>query len=157
MYVEAFDFADGGAGAEELGDDGHFLVGVDGHSGAVEVGHAHAVALGFGISDLDIGIGGDVAYVEIASVLVADTAIAVVAITALITRALGDAVVLAGMGSVGSGDRVGLPDIHLRAAGAVFAGSGVLVVVGWVPALDVGLTVDELDVVGALGIAVSWV
>lgn len=42
---EALDFAEGGAGADELRDDGHLLVGVDGLAGAVEVGDTHAVGL----------------------------------------------------------------------------------------------------------------
>jgi hypothetical protein len=43
------------------------------------------------------------------------------------------------MGSVGRGDLVGLPDIHLRAAGAVLADAGVLVAGRGLPVVGVGL------------------
>lgn len=97
------------------------------------------------------------AYVDIASVLVADTLItASVSITALDTLAPEDTSGAARMGGVGVGDGVGLPDIHLGAAGSVLARSSVLVVVGGVPAVGVGLTIDPLNVVRALSIAVSY-
>ena len=78
------------------------------------------------------------------------------------------------MGSVGSGLGVGLPDIHLGTAGTVLTGTGVSG--GTVPAEDVSLcitksssvfeglkvkmikthlAVDELDVVGTLGVTVT--
>lgn len=60
------------------------------------------------------------------------------------------------MGSVGSRDRVGLPDVHLRAAGPVLASSGVLIVLGWLPALGVSSTLDPLNVVRTLSIAVAY-
>ena len=47
------------------------------------------------------------------------------------------------------------PDIHLRAARAVLADAGVLVVGRLLPVANVGLAVDELEVTGALGIAVT--
>lgn len=79
------------------------------------------------------------------------------------------------MRSVGGGDGVGLPDIHLVTAGTVLARSSVRVIGGTSPAESVGLgtgyqshvqsinktigeshlSVDELDVVGALRITVS--
>ena len=49
---------------------------------------------------------------------------------------------------------VGLPDVHLRAAAAEVAGAGVGVVVRRLPVPDVGLAVDPLHVVRALGVAV---
>lgn len=138
LDVETLDLGEAGTGADELSDDGHLLGGVEGHAWAVEVTDAHAVA------------------VEVAAVLVANSAVAVVAVTAAdVVGALLETSALAGVGSVGSGDGVGLPDVHLGAAGTHLALAGVGVVVGRVPALDVGYTVDELDVVGALGVAVS--
>lgn len=137
LDVEALDIGELGAGADELGNDSHLLVGVKGSAWAVEVGHAHAVA------------------VEITSILVAETAIAVVTITTGGASALLETSTLAGMGSISSGDRVGLPDVHFRAASTNLTLTGVGVVRGRVPANNVGLTVDELDVVGALRIAVT--
>ena len=95
-------------------------------------------------------------YVEITSVFVAKTAVAVVAISARdVISALLETRALARVRGVGGGDGVGLPDVHLRAAGTDLAGSSVRVGVRWVPALDVGLSVDELDVVGTLTVAVT--
>jgi len=97
------------------------------------------------------------AYVEITAVLVAHTAVAVaVTITARhIVCALDKTRTAAGVGGVGSGDGVGFPDVHLGAASTDLASSSVGIGVGGVPSLNVGLSVDELDVVGALGIAVT--
>jgi hypothetical protein len=55
LDVEALDLGQAGAGADELGDDGHLLLGVEGGAGAVKVLRTHAVA------------------VEVAAILVADT------------------------------------------------------------------------------------
>lgn len=60
------------------------------------------------------------------------------------------------MRGVGGRDGVGLPDVHLGAAGADVTLTGVGVVLSAVPARNVSLTVDPLDVVGALSVAVSW-
>jgi hypothetical protein len=95
-------------------------------------------------------------YVEIASVLVAHTSVAAVAISAGgVISALRKTLALARVRGVGGRDGVGLPDIHLRAARTDLARSRVRVGVRWVPTLNVGLAVDELDVVGALGITVT--
>lgn len=95
-------------------------------------------------------------YVVIATVPVALSVIAVVTVTAgLLISALSESSLFARMGSVSSGDGVGLPDVHLGAASTDLARSGIRVGVGGVPALNVGLSVDVLDVVGALSIAVS--
>lgn len=59
------------------------------------------------------------------------------------------------MRGVGGGIEVGLPDVHLGAASTVLAAARVGVVVRAVPALDVGLSVDELDVDGALAVTVA--
>jgi hypothetical protein len=95
-------------------------------------------------------------HVEIATILVANGLVTAVTITAgggvsarykTRTRAR--------VGSVGSRDGVGLPDVHLGAASTDLAGSRVGVSGGGVPSLEVGLAVDVLDVVGALRIAVT--
>jgi hypothetical protein len=96
------------------------------------------------------------AYVEIASVLVAEALVAAVAISARAgVGALLETRALARVRGVCSGDGVGLPDIHLGAASTNLTGSRIRVGVGWVPAFNVGLAVDELDVVGTLRITVT--
>lgn len=59
------------------------------------------------------------------------------------------------MGGHGRGDKVGLPDVHLGAAGAVATNAGVGIVGGGSPAFDVALAVDELQVTGTLGVTVA--
>lgn len=124
-------------GSDELGDDGDNLGGVHGPANTEEVGVAHAVA------------------VEIASVLVADARVAVISITTVGSLAAGESVALARVGSVGRGGLVSLPDIHLCAASSELSAASVLVAVTWGPVNDVGLTVDELHVMGALRVTVS--
>lgn len=121
----------------ELGDEGERLRGIDGLAGSVEFLVAHAEAI------------------EITAVLVAHSGVAVVAVAAVHTVASDLAGPLADMRGVRRGVKVGLPDVHLGAAATVLAAAGVGVVVGAVPALDVGLSVDELDVEGALAVAVA--
>lgn len=58
-------------------------------------------------------------------------------------------------GSEGSGHLVRLPDVHLVTASSVLALSGVGVSGGRVPAEQVGLAVDELNVPGALSVTVT--
>lgn len=141
LDVEALDVGEGAAGLDELGDDGDLLGGVDGElrALAVEGGVAHTVAV-------------EVTAVGVALAGVAGGAVssaAGVAGAALLADGL------AGVRGVGGGDGVGLPDVHLGAAGAHVADAGVGVVGGRRPALDVGLAVNELEVAGALGVAVS--
>jgi hypothetical protein len=138
LDVEALDLGQAGAGADELGDDGHLLLGVEGGAGAVKVLRTHAVA------------------VEVAAILVADTLVAVVAVTAVGARAGNNTRALAGVGSVCGRDAVGLPDVHLSAASASGAGTSVGVIGVGDPAGGVGLAIDPLDVVGALRVTVSW-
>ena len=59
------------------------------------------------------------------------------------------------MGRVRLALAVGLPDVHLGAAGAEVAGARVRVVVRRLPVPDVGLAVDPLDVVRTLSVAIS--
>jgi hypothetical protein len=95
------------------------------------------------------------AYVEVTAVLVANTAVAVVTVTTVGARAGGEPERLARVRSVGSRDGVGLPDIHLSAASTQLTRSSVLVLGVRDPAVGVGGTVDPLDVVGALRVAVT--
>jgi len=54
------------------------------------------------------------------------------------------------MSSEGRSNLVSLPDVHFSAAASIFTRSRL-----WVPSFDIGFTIDELDVVGALSITVS--
>lgn len=63
--------------------------------------------------------------VEVTSILVADTVVAVVTVTALSARAAVETLVTADMRGVRSSLGVGLPDIHLRATRSVSAVAGV--------------------------------
>jgi hypothetical protein len=143
LDIETADFrestAGGSSGGQELGDNGEWLGGIDtGESWAVEVLDTIAVR------------------VEVASALVANTsrAVSITAVVAASTAAV-RTIDCARMGGIGGRDGVGLPEIHFIAACAVFALSAVGAVGIWVPADVVGLTADELDVVGALRVAVT--
>jgi hypothetical protein len=117
----------GSVAGNELGDDGEFGLGVYGHAFTVEGSVTHAVR------------------VEVASILVAHSAIAVVAITALGSRApiwTSDSATVRG---IGSSDLVGFPDIHLRAARAVFTLASVLVVGRAFPSFNVSLERELSD------------
>lgn len=140
LDVEALDLGEiAGRVLQELGDNGELLCGIDSLALAVEGLVAHAVS------------------VEIASIGIANTAIAVSAVGTTAAIALAPALADGGAGvrSEGGSHVVGLPDIHLRAASTIFARAGVAVILGGVPSLNVGLAVDELDVAGALSITVT--
>lgn len=124
--------------SDELGDDSDLLGGIDGLSWTVEV-----------LFTLTEGV-------EVATVLVANTSISVVAITALDgVLASVKTVVLADVWGIGVGDGVGFPDIHLGTAGTSLSETSVGIGGGWSPSLNVSSTTDELHVVWALSIAVT--
>ena len=106
--------------SDELSNDGNLGVGVDGLSWSVEAGGTLTVR------------------VEIATVLVDDSVVSVATVTAVggvvATEETG---VTGWMWGVGVGDGVGFPDVHLVAARAVLAGTGVGRGAG--PAIGVGL------------------
>ena len=158
LYVEALDLGEGtGVGAvagdelerishqisrEEkletyLSDNGELGLGVDGLAGAVEAGVAHAVG------------------VEVASVLVAHARVSIAARAALGASAHSLAVDGARVRCVGVRDGVGLPDVHLRAAGAHCSGTRIRVAGRRIPSHNVSQSIDELQVLRALSIAVS--
>lgn len=124
LDVEATNLGESAGGrivaGEELGDNGEFGAGVDSHALAVEGGITHAERI------------------EVATVGVAETVVAAVDGTVL-AFAASLAIDLARVRSVGGGHGVGFPDVHFTAAGTVIAGSCVDVIVGWLPAFDVGL------------------
>ncbi len=125
LDVDAADFLEstsvGSVGGQELGDDGHLLGGIDDETGSVERGVTHAVR------------------VEVASILVANSTISVVTITACGSRAAVWAIDAAAVGSIGGRDRVGFPDIHLIAACSVLTLSGIWISGAASPSDSVGL------------------
>ncbi len=106
---------------DELGDDGEFGGGVDGHSAAKEGLVAHAER------------------VEVTAVLVANTVVSLIAVTAVGALALGLALDGADVGRVSGGHGVGFPDVHLRTARAVATTTSVGIVIGRSPVEDVCL------------------
>jgi hypothetical protein len=124
LDVEATDFGEGARSGvvvgDELGDDGEFGGSVDRLASAVEGSVTHTE----GVEVTTIGIantivtGGDGAVFAGAASLAGDGA---------------------GVRGVGGGHGVGLPDIHLIAAGTEVTSTGVGVVGRWFPALRVGL------------------
>lgn len=125
LNVETTDFGEGTVGGvvsgDELSDDGEFLARVD------------------GFADTEEGLVTHAPGVEIATVLVADTVVSCVVVTAVGAGATSLTVDCARVGSVGSGVGVGFPDIHLCAAGTVLTLSCVGVVGITSPTHDVGL------------------
>lgn len=125
LDVEALDACErtgvGSAGGDELGHHGELLRGINGLSRAEEGLVTHAVA------------------VEVTSVLVAETRVAVIAVTTLDSRAAGEPVACAGMRGVGRRVQVRLPDVHLGTAGSVATTSGVRIGGGWGPVEEIGL------------------
>jgi len=140
LNVETTDFAECAGGGvvagKELSDDRELAAGVDGHAFAVEVLDTHTEG------------------VEIATVGVTDTLVAAVngTVSALAASLTSD---LARVGSEGSGDGVGFPNIEFTAAGTVLTSSCVSVVGGRLPASNIGLSIDELDVTRTLRVAVA--
>ncbi|KAG6805268.1 hypothetical protein H0H87_004686, partial [Tephrocybe sp. NHM501043] len=110
----------GAIGGDELGDNGEFLGGIDLEARAIEGLVAHTVG------------------VEIATVGIANGGIAVgsTAGSTLTARKTGRR---AWVGSVGGGNLVGLPDIHLITAGTVVASARVGIVGRATPTSRVGL------------------
>ena len=139
LDVEALDLAQFAAGLDELRDDGDLLGGVDGEALAVEALVALAVR------------------VEVASVGVAVAGVAVRGVGTAAGVALARVVggVGAGVRSIGAGDAVGLPDIHLSTASTKVTNTGVDIVARGLPSFNVGLAVDELEVTRALGVTVA--
>jgi len=126
---------------EELCDDREWSGGIDLElrAWAVEVADSHSV------------------WVQIAAVFVADSLVPLVGgvVSAVCTGACLLAIKATWMSGVGSGNRVGLPDIHFSAARSDFTEASIWVAWRWVPAFGVGFSVDELDVMWALSITIS--
>lgn len=175
LDVEALDLVEGaGVVSQELGHDREHLGGVD-ELGAAAVEPVFlcvsrlvcCLPLFFWWSQYVRRDGGDngsnlrgvthAVGVEVASVRVTSTTVAVgrVRSAAVVTSAHVLRDVGAAVGGQGRGDQVGLPDVHLDTAGAMVADTGVGVVGRGRPAVDVALAVDELEVTGALGVAVA--
>lgn len=123
-------------GRDELGNHRHGLGGIKHHTRSIERLISHAERI------------------EIATVLIAYSAVPVISITAISTVAPSLTSYVAWVGSVSVRNGVGFPDIKFRATGSVQTSTGVGVVGGRGPVYDVGLSVDELDVMWALSIAI---
>lgn len=164
LHVDALDLAEGaGVGAvagDELSNNGHLGLGVDGLARAEEGLVTHTE----GVEVTSIGIAGS---------CVASGGVSSATLVALAHGLFG---ALARVRSVGSGNAVGFPDIHLRAARSVAANTSVLVALGRHPVVHVGLyhalailltsfsnltgitthlAVDELQITRALRVTVT--
>lgn len=126
----------------ELGDNGEGLAGVESLALAVEVGVAHAV----GVVVAAVGVAA--AGVAVLGV----GAAALVVVTAHVVVVEAD---LAGVGGQGEGVGVGLPDIDLSTASTEGTDTGAGVGGRGLPAFVVTQATDELEVTGALGVAVT--
>lgn len=128
----------GVVGSNELSDDSERLGGVDGLARAVECSVAHSER------------------VEVAAVLVTETLVSVTgARSAISIIGAGGVARNTDVWSHGVRDAVRLPDVHLVTARAGVASACVCVVGGSTPALNVGLALDELDILWTLGITVA--
>lgn len=123
----------------ELADDSELLAGVKGLASTVEVVVAHAVRV----------------VITTVGVTLASESVVGVSTTALVSLADMVFVVSARVRGESEGVRVRLPDIDLSTTGTVRANTGVRVVGGRLPSLNVGLATDELQVTGALGVTVT--
>jgi len=93
--------------------------------------------------------------VEVTSIFVAHTAISVRSITACGTITTGLTYDSAYVRSVGRSHGVRFPHVHFVATRSIFSSSSVGISGVGLPIENIGLSVNELDIVGALGIAVS--
>jgi hypothetical protein len=93
---------------------------------------------------------------HIAAILVTDTLESVTGciVTAVNTFTLSLSVSLARVHGESRAVLVRLPDVNLSAATSVLAGSRVGVGGTWLPTFNIGLTIDELEIVWALGITI---
>lgn len=113
---------------DKLGDDGHFLAGVDGVGGALAIETAFAEAEGVEITAIGIANG-----------------VVTTSGWAVASLASDQAELSAGMRCVRSGDLVGLPNIHLSAASAPIADPCIGVGLGGLPTGNVGLKKRHID------------
>lgn len=124
----------------ELGYNSELLARVDGEALAVKIGIAHAIGI------------------IVAAVSVAATCEAVfrVGTTAVGRFANVVLVILASVRRKGKGVRIGLPNVDLGAAAAIRTDTSVGVISRRSPALNIRLTANELEIAGALGVAILF-
>jgi len=99
-------------------------------------------------------VGSHAVGVEVATILIANSSVSVRTITTLSAATAVLATHRARVGCIGSSEFIRLPNIHFIAASSVLAITSVGVVRAWSPVEDVSLAIDELQVMGALRIAI---
>lgn len=124
LNIEATNFGESTGGrvvvGDKLGDNCEFLGGIDGVAGACAIEVLDTLTI----------------RIEITAIGIADRAVAVSNGAVL---AAGDTRGSARMGGIGSGNGVGLPDIHLIAASTPFASTSIGIIGGADPSFNVGL------------------
>jgi len=95
-------------------------------------------------------------WVKIATILITDTSNISVSVTTFIfVVTFVKAIVHARMCSESTRDGIGFPNIHLSATSTPLTFTGVWIRWGWVPSIDVTLSINELDILWALSITIS--
>mmetsp|Transcript_30375 Transcript_30375/g.48912 ORF Transcript_30375/g.48912 Transcript_30375/m.48912 type:complete len:267 (-) Transcript_30375:436-1236(-) len=130
---------------QKLGHHSHWLQGIDGKAGTFPIEAAVTVPEGV-----------DVAAIFVAKTLVALILVIVTTLNAF-AHVLPWSVNLAWVRGIGSCHVVSLPNVHLGTAGAIVTKAHAVAEIlwMWLPILRVGDAIDELDVMGALGITVT--
>jgi hypothetical protein len=141
LNENSFDFRKvsgvGSIGGDELGNNGDWFGGINSLVWTIEI---------FDTSSI---------WVKIATIFIADTLVSVGTLTARKSFTHQLSFDVTWMSSVCLCHVVGLPDIHLCAARSEFSSSGIWVGLGWVPANGVSLSIDEFNILWALGITIS--
>jgi len=127
----------GSIGSDELGNNGHWLGGINSLVWTIEIFDTSSVR------------------VEIATIFIADTFVSIGTLSARKSLAHQLSIDLTWMSSESLSHVVGLPDIHLSAARSEFSSSGIWVGLGWVPANRVSFSIDEFNILWALSITIS--
>jgi len=94
--------------------------------------------------------------VKVTTIFIADSIITMIrVITTLGSFTSGLSFYVTDVWSNGSSGRVGFPYVHFSTTGSVVTSTRVRIIRRWFPVNNVGFTVNEFNIVGALGITVS--